>query len=176
MPAPSDAASDVPAATRDYLADETLHHIPSADEAVRVEGVRAILGAPLHVEGRVIGALLVADRYPRTYDHAEVTTINSLASLAAVAIGTAQLVESLNRSLDQARRAEAESQRHVTDLERLARAEGGGTHRGGACGNSRHRRADRHRRRSARHENGRRSRHPAPARCGAGIPPHRRDP
>ncbi|MGC0328150.1 sugar diacid utilization regulator [Streptomyces sp. SAI-170] len=117
------AASDVPAATRDYLADKTLHHIPSVDEAVRLEGVRAILGAPLHVEGRVIGALLVADRYTRTYDHAEVTTINSLASLAAVAIETAQLVESLNRSLDQARRAEAESQRHVTDLQRLEKAD-----------------------------------------------------
>ncbi len=117
------AASDVPAATRDYLADETLSHIPSVDEAVRLEGVRAILGAPLHVEGRVIGALLVADRYTRTYDHTEVMTINSLASLAAVAIEAAQLVESLNRSLDQARRAEAESQRHVSDLERLERAD-----------------------------------------------------
>lgn len=117
------ADSDVPASTRDYLADETLRHIPSVDDAVRLEGVRAILGAPLHVEGRVIGALLVADRYPRTYNHLEVTTINSLASLAAVAIETAQLVESLNRSLDQARRAEAESRGHVADLERLERAD-----------------------------------------------------
>ncbi|MCQ8832011.1 helix-turn-helix domain-containing protein [Streptomyces malaysiensis] len=117
------ADSDVPAATRDYLADETLHHIPSVDETVRAEGVHAILGAPLHVEGRVIGALLVADRYTRAYEHAEASTLASLASLAAVAIETAQLVESLNHSLDQARHAEAESRRHVTDLQRLARAD-----------------------------------------------------
>ncbi|MFZ3599354.1 helix-turn-helix domain-containing protein [Streptomyces sp. BH104] len=117
------ADSDVPAATRDYLADEALHHIASVDDAVRAEGVRAILGAPLHVEGRVIGALLVADRYPRGYDHAEASTLNSLASLAAVALETAQLVESLHDSLDQARHAEAESWRHVTDLQRLERAD-----------------------------------------------------
>ncbi|WP_329576380.1 MULTISPECIES: helix-turn-helix domain-containing protein [unclassified Streptomyces] len=117
------ADSDVPAATRDYLADESVHHIASVDEAVRAEGVRAILGAPLHVEGRVIGALLVADRYPRSYDHAEASTLNSLASLAAVALETAQLVESLHHSLDQARHAEAESRRHVTDLQRLERAD-----------------------------------------------------
>ncbi|XVQ07345.1 helix-turn-helix domain-containing protein [Spirillospora sp. CA-255316] len=82
--------------------------------------MHAILGAPLYVEGRVIGALLVADRYSRVYEHAEAST---LASLAAVAIETAQLVESLNSSLDQARHAEAESRRHVTDLQRLARAD-----------------------------------------------------
>lgn len=103
------ADSDVPAATRDYLADESVHHIASVDEAVRAEGVRAILGAPLHVEGRVIGALLVADRYPRSYDHDQASTLNSLASLAAVALETAQLVESLHHSLDQARHAEAEA-------------------------------------------------------------------
>lgn len=178
------ADSDVPAATRDYLADESVHHIASVDEAVRAEGVRAILGAPLHVEGRVIGALLVADRYPRSYDHDQASTLNSLASLAAVALETAQLVESLHHSLDQARHAEAEkpAPRHGPSAAGTSRRRAGiravldgGTesHRGGGRDDSRHRRADGDRRHAEWSADHGRARRPTVERAGAGVPPHR---
>lgn len=73
----------------DYLRDESLHHMGEIDAVVRAEDTRALLGTPLTVVGRVIGALVVADRIPRDFSAEEVRRLESIAAQAAIAIDNA---------------------------------------------------------------------------------------
>lgn len=84
------AAGLSPFQTDDYLSDSSVSHLPSIDGIVDREGVRAILGVPLHLYGKVIGALLIADRTPRTYSPDLVDLVDTLGKHAAVAIDNAQ--------------------------------------------------------------------------------------
>ncbi|KOG74193.1 hypothetical protein ADK77_06565 [Streptomyces antibioticus] len=110
-----------PMQTRDYLVDTTLERVDRIDGAVAKEGVRAILGAPMIIDEDVIGALLVACRYPRTFDPTEISILSSLASLAAVSFETTNLIDTLSESLRRLELAESERVRHITALERAAR-------------------------------------------------------
>ena len=56
------AQSGAPYFTEDYQADERFVHRDYIDTAVAGEQIRAILGVPLTVEGKVIGALLAVHR------------------------------------------------------------------------------------------------------------------
>lgn len=98
--------------TSDYRADEKLHHLGQIDAIVEGEGVRALLGSPLTVAGRVIGALLVAFRTPREFTDDDVRHLESLADQAAVAIDNAQRYEQLMGRVEQSggeqRRSESE--------------------------------------------------------------------
>lgn len=84
------AAGLSPFQTADYLTDDALSHLPHIDDIVGKEGVRAILGVPLHLYGKVIGALLIADRRPRTYPPELVDLVDTIGKHAAVAIDNAQ--------------------------------------------------------------------------------------
>lgn len=79
--------------TSDYNADDNLHHVDEIDEIVAREGVRALLGAPLTVAGRVIGALLIAYRSPREFGSTEVARLESIAEQAAIALDNAMRLE-----------------------------------------------------------------------------------
>src|SRR5690606_10340879 len=54
------AQTGQPYATPDYHTDDRFEHRPYIDEAVADESIRAILGLPMTVSGRVIGALHAA--------------------------------------------------------------------------------------------------------------------
>ena len=119
------AQADVPSQTADYFGDAALRatRLAHVDEAVQREGVRAILGAPLKIEGRVIGALLVADRHPHRFEPGSVEVIAAMSALAAVALETTQLLDELTESLQRLNESQEESRRHVAHLERLEHAD-----------------------------------------------------
>ena len=107
----------------DYSNDPTITHIPQVDHAVQAEGVHAIMGSPLVVDGRPLGALMVAERRARRFTHSEVTIVESLAKHAAIAIQNAhRYTEALNAAgrADADRDHERESLRELTRLDELS--------------------------------------------------------
>ncbi|HYJ70088.1 MAG TPA: GAF domain-containing protein [Nocardioidaceae bacterium] len=92
------AQSGQPYATPDYHADERFEHREYIDEAVTDESIRAILGVPMVVGGRVIGALLAANRTPRPFPAEEVQLLGSFADHAAIALENARLFEETLRA------------------------------------------------------------------------------
>ncbi len=93
------AQTGAPYFTDEYQHDERFRHEQYIDEAVADEGIRAILGVPLLVEGKVIGALLAVHRTVRAFPPAEVTLLTSFAAHAAVALENARLFEATERAV-----------------------------------------------------------------------------
>jgi hypothetical protein len=91
-------ASHAPMWTPDYATERRIVHRPIADDAASAEGLRGLLGVPLAVRGRVIGALLAAKRTERHFTEDEVALLQALASQASVAIDNARSREQLARS------------------------------------------------------------------------------
>lgn len=89
-----------PYQTSDYLADDSLNRVEDIDDIVQAEGVRAIMGVPLKVGGRVIGALVVAERSPRQFTLEEVDIVDSIGKQAAVAIDNSMRFEQLSSLTD----------------------------------------------------------------------------
>src|SRR5687768_11278798 len=76
------AQTGAPYFTEDYHADDRFVHRHYIDDAVAGERIRAILGVPLLVEGRVIGALLAVHRTVRRFPAEEVSLLMSFAAHA----------------------------------------------------------------------------------------------
>ena len=93
------AQSGAPYFTEDYQSDERFVHREFIDSAVAGEGIRAILGVPLVVEGNVIGALLAVHRTVRPFPSGEVTLLTSFAAHAAVALENARLFDSAREAV-----------------------------------------------------------------------------
>ncbi|MGY3336455.1 GAF domain-containing protein [Streptomyces filamentosus] len=94
---------------------------PAADpdpgtEAVRAEGLRAVLGVPLRSGDSVIGALFGADRRVRSYTPQEIALLGALADLAALAVEKAGL---LDRTRAELLELEQDSARVRTSLARM---------------------------------------------------------
>jgi len=87
--------------TSGYVADTGIVHLHRIDEIVQKEGVFSVLGVPMHLYGKVVGALLVADRRPREYSADIVDLVDTIGKHAAVALENAQrfteTVEALHR-------------------------------------------------------------------------------
>lgn len=75
---------------------------------IEEEGIVAILGVPLRAQGRVLGALVVADRRARRHSHEERSFAEAISSHAAVALESAFRFDELQRALDERDRAEEE--------------------------------------------------------------------
>lgn len=75
-----------PVMAADYLDDDGMRHDPEVDRIVAAEGARSILGAPVRLDGRVIGGLLVANRTPGAFDVDESFALATIAELASVAM------------------------------------------------------------------------------------------
>lgn len=88
-----------PVAVVDYVPDPTIIHLAHIDAIVAAEGVRSILGVPLTVHGRVLGALLVAERQPRRFTAEEIDLVDSVGKHAAVALENAQRFAELKTAL-----------------------------------------------------------------------------
>jgi hypothetical protein len=87
--------------TPDYLNDERLVHLPRVDYGIKQEGVRGMIGVPLSARNQFLGALFVADRVVRHYSESEVSCLQGLAALIAVALENARLFEREEASLKQ---------------------------------------------------------------------------
>ncbi len=93
------AQTGAPYYTDDYRHDQRFEHQDYIDHAVNDEDIRAILGVPLVVEGKVIGALLAGHRAVRPFPASEVTLLTSFAAHAAVALENARLFTATQQAL-----------------------------------------------------------------------------
>jgi GAF domain-containing protein/sugar diacid utilization regulator len=112
------AARRRPFYTSAYLDDDRFEHSPEVDAAVREEGVRSILGAPMSVSQRFVGVLFVADRAVRVFSEAEVGLVTTLASHAATAIRNADLYDRARSALADLAHSNAVVQKQNTRLQR----------------------------------------------------------
>ncbi len=80
------AQTRLPYWTADYPADERYAHTHEIDGAVGEEGLVAICGTPLLVDGEFVGVLFAANRTRRPFTRDEVALLGSLAALAAVSL------------------------------------------------------------------------------------------
>ncbi|MBV7303028.1 GAF domain-containing protein [Corynebacterium sp. TAE3-ERU2] len=114
------ATSKGPVWTSDHLRDPDVSHVPRVDAAVRTEGIRGILGAPLEIGGSTIGALMVADRNPRRYTHDEVSALELLGSITSVALENTQRLEQHHRSVTELTTTQASQSERISVLHRLS--------------------------------------------------------
>lgn len=113
------ATGTAPAQSADYPADTTKSHFPSSDAAVVGEGVKAIMGVPLWASGRVIGALMVADRHAHAFGSDDIDLMESIGAHAAVALENARLFTEMADTLDRLHESQRENEGHVKALEAL---------------------------------------------------------
>ena len=116
------AQSGAPYFTEDYRDDERFVHRDYIDSAVEGEQIRAILGVPLTVEDKVIGALLAVHRTVRPFPAGEVALLTSFAAHAAVALENARLFEQARAAVGAADAANAELRSRSAATERAAHA------------------------------------------------------
>lgn len=107
----------------DYRADTGLMHDPEVDRIVAAEGVRAILGAPMRSEGRVIGALMAANRYQGSFNSEQFFIAQTLANLAGVAIENQTRVDALGTTIAELRHEVAGGEAALAEERRLARVD-----------------------------------------------------
>lgn len=82
-----------PVTTEDYLGDPAFKHSQDGDSMVRESGLKAHLGVPLTIGEKVFGCLSIATQQRRSFTEQEVTVLQQLAQLAALAIENARLYE-----------------------------------------------------------------------------------
>lgn len=85
--------------TSDYLVDPAVIHLTDIDEAVRLEGARAILGVPIMIHGTLHGALLVANRTPGAFPPHVIDTVATIALHTAVTLDHAQRFNEVSTAL-----------------------------------------------------------------------------
>src|SRR5690606_28130310 len=116
------AQTALPYVTANYFAATRFQHTEHVDAGVREEGLVAILGVPLQLNGRVIGVLYAANRRERPFSHAEVALLSSLATHAAIAIDNANLIDDTRRALAELNTVNQRLQEHTESVERAAAA------------------------------------------------------
>ena len=79
-----------PVWTPDYRTDPDISHDADADRAATAENIHGLLGVPLGLRGRVLGALLACKRQERSFSEEEIALLSALAAHAAVAIDNAR--------------------------------------------------------------------------------------
>lgn len=116
------AAGGAAVQTRDYLQNPAMNHLPDIDRIVEAEGVKAIMGSPVRVGGRVVGALLVAHRSPVDFEPQSVFAIEQMATQAAIALEQTRLsaeITRLNLEVGATETTNARRQRELEDVLRL---------------------------------------------------------
>jgi sugar diacid utilization regulator len=105
-----------------YLVDQGFAHDDQIDLAIKDEGVKSLLGAPLMVGNQCIGVLCICDRQVRAYAPWEVSMLATLAAQASVAIENARLFQEAQVALQQASEANEQLHRQAQDIEAAANA------------------------------------------------------
>ncbi len=80
-----------------YVADARTDHRFQYPEQARAEGIVSVLVVPLLVQDQPIGVLRVYTGEPRVFSEAELTLVQAIASLSALAIENGRLYERLHR-------------------------------------------------------------------------------
>lgn len=97
------AQRGAPYSTDDYFEDQRFIHRDYIDHAVQAEGIHSILGVPLTLDGKVIGALLAGNRSRRPFPPSEAELLGSFAAHAAIALENARLFEETRAANEQIR-------------------------------------------------------------------------
>ncbi|MGW1012681.1 helix-turn-helix domain-containing protein [Streptomyces termitum] len=98
--------------------------VDPGDEAVRAEGLRAILAVPLRSGDSVIGALFGADRRVREHTPQEIALLGALADLAALAVEKAGLLDRTRAELLELERDSARVRTSLTRMRHVSEAHG----------------------------------------------------
>lgn len=96
------AAGGTDVRTTDYLRDPDMNHLTHIDDIVLGEGVHAIHGCPVRVGGRVVAALLVAQRTVIRFTSRQTAALRRMAEQCALAMerGGAGIGDSLQPFVD----------------------------------------------------------------------------
>ncbi|MFI0960855.1 helix-turn-helix domain-containing protein [Streptomyces sp. NPDC021080] len=111
-------ASRRPHWVRHYAGTTLIDHDPDFDRLVTTEGLVALLGVPLVVRGRAVGALFAADRSERSFHADEIALLRAFADHAAVALDNARLYEASRTALKELRIAYGRIEEHMAVVER----------------------------------------------------------
>ncbi|WP_165949434.1 helix-turn-helix domain-containing protein [Kribbella turkmenica] len=106
--------------TADYPSDRRFRHTTHIDQAVGEEGLVAILGTPLIVDGAFVGVLFASNRTRRPFSREEVSLLGSLAALAAVTIVQVRAAAETAAALDQLSKAHAGTEHAAAAHDRFA--------------------------------------------------------
>ncbi|WP_406051909.1 helix-turn-helix domain-containing protein [Kribbella sp. NBC_00889] len=106
--------------TADYPSDRRFRHTSSIDHAVGEEGLIAICGTPLVVDGAFVGVLFASNRTRRPFSQDEVSLLGSLAALAAVTIVQVRAAAETAAALDQLSAAHAGTEHAAAAHDRFA--------------------------------------------------------
>ena len=104
----------------DYPSDRRFRHTTPIDHAVGEEGLVAICGTPLIVDGAFVGVLFAANRTRRPFSRDEVSLLGSLAALAAVTIVQVRAAAETAAALDQLSAAHAGTEHAAAAHDRFA--------------------------------------------------------
>jgi GAF domain-containing protein len=113
--------------TSDYASGTSFGHEPF-DDIATAEQFRALLGVPLQIRDRVLGALFVCKRTERHFTDDEVGLLSSLASHAAIAIDNAATLQRYRETAAQLQAANRRLERTLAWDRQLTRVvlRGGG--------------------------------------------------
>lgn len=106
--------------TDDYLGDNRFEHVQYMDDAVALEGLRAVIGVPLVRHGTVIGVLMAANRDGRGFNGAHAALLASFSGHATIALVNANLYAQAERADAQHATALAELQARTGAIEQAA--------------------------------------------------------
>ena len=102
------------AAERRVIALAEVNHANVLNPILREKGVRSLLGAPLLVEGRVLGVVHVGTLTPRRFDEGEARLLHLVADRMALAIDQARLYEAERQARAEAEEAVAARDRFLS--------------------------------------------------------------
>jgi GAF domain-containing protein len=106
--------------TADYPGDQRFKHTSRIDHAVGEEGLVAILGTPLIVDGAFVGVLFASNRTRRPFSREEVSLLGSLATLAAVTLVQVRATAETAAALKQLSAAHAGAEHAAAAHDRFA--------------------------------------------------------
>ncbi|MEU8621884.1 GAF domain-containing protein [Streptomyces sp. NPDC048623] len=84
-------ATDRPCRVRDYARSRSITH--DFDEPIQAEGIRAMLGVPIHHGGEVMGMVYAAFRDPGDFGGRTTAALAKIAEATAVSLAVADLAE-----------------------------------------------------------------------------------
>src|SRR5699024_2429559 len=108
--------------TSDYDLTTLPRERPVAS-AVKAEPMESLVGVPAGVVGRVLGALVAANRYTHAVTSDEITLLSALADHASVVLKTARLMADLAEAARTSAEAEESAAAQAATLQRLVEVE-----------------------------------------------------
>ncbi|WP_392543567.1 helix-turn-helix domain-containing protein [Oryzobacter telluris] len=108
--------------TADYWSDNRFRHTAPIDGAVGEEGIVAICGTPLVVDGTFMGVLFAANRSPRPFALEDVALLGNLATLAAVTLVQTRALADAENALKALSQAHDTVQQYAAGVDKAAAA------------------------------------------------------